>query len=154
MGVYAISRNDDVAVVYINDPFSSGLTACDIFAAVADFGIDVNMIIQTVSVSNRASDIIFSVDRGCVGALRAVFVKIFGGREGCEIRIDESMTQITVMGDEMQGKPRVAAKVLHCLWDSGIDIANVSIGEIGVSMLVDEKEANAAMDCISRNFDI
>ena len=63
MGVYAISRNDDVAVVYIKNPPHVWGTAYETFAAIAEAGVDVNMIIQTASAGAGAVDIIFAIDR-------------------------------------------------------------------------------------------
>jgi len=152
MGVYAVSRNDDVAVVSIKNPPNAWGTAYETFAAIADAGVDVNMIIQTASAGNSAVDIIFAIDRSNAEGTRVILGKLFGDCEGTEISIDDRVAKITVMGDEMQGKPGVAAKVFRCLWNAGIHIINISASEIGISMLVADSEAGAAMDCLNRDF--
>ena len=68
--------------------------------------------------------------------------------------INDDYTSIMVMGDEMQGKPGVAASVFRCLWNSGIHIINISASEIGISMLVNDSEAEAAMECLNRDFSV
>ena len=152
MGVYAISRNDDVAVVYIKNPPHVWGTAYETFAAVAEAGVDVNMIIQTASAGAGAVDIIFAIDRENAEETRAILEKLFAEYKDTEIRIDEKVAKIMVMGDEMQGKPGVAASVFRCLWNSEIHIINISASEIGISMLVNADEAEAAMECLNRDF--
>ena len=80
------------------------------------------------------------------------YVSGIGDCKDTEIRIDEKVAKIMVMGDEMQGKPGVAASVFRCLWNSEIHIINISASEIGISMLVNADEAEAAMECLNRDF--
>jgi len=154
LGVYAISRNDDVAVVYIKNPPHVWGTAYETFAAVAEAGVDVNMIIQTASAGSQPVDIIFAIDRVNSGKTRELLRELFADSKETEISVDEGIAKIMVMGDEMQGKPGVAASVFRCLWNSGIHIINISASEIGISMLVNDSEAEAAMECLNRDFSV
>lgn len=156
MGVYAVSRNDDVAVVYIKNPPNVQGSAYGIFAAVADAGIDVNMIIQTASAGyeGRAVDIIFAINKDEAEHAQDVLGDIFADSDDTTFSVDCGVAKIIVMGDEMQGKPGVAAQVFRCLWNDGVSIINISASEIGISMLVEESDAKAAMDCLVREFDI
>ena len=152
MGVYAISRNDDIAVVSIKNPPHVWGTAYEIFSGIADAGVDVNMIIQTAGAGAGVVDIIFAIDRSSSEYARTVLGRLFADCSDTEISIEERVSKIMVMGDEMQGKPGVAAGVFRCLWSSGIHIINISASEIGISMLVPENEAEAAMECLNRDF--
>lgn len=156
MGVYAVSRNDDVAVVYIKNPPNRWGTAYGTFAAIAEAGVDVNMIIQTASAGSggRAVDIVFAIDRENVDTTLEVMKTLFADSPETEVRIEANVAKIIVMGDEMQGKPGVAAQVFRCLWNDGVSIINVSASEIGISMLVADSDAEKAMECLVRDFNI
>lgn len=156
MGIYAVSRNDDVAVVYIKNPPNVWGTAYGTFAAIANAGVDVNMIIQTVSAGSegKAVDIVFAIDRQDVETTRETLEKLFVNYEETEIHIDTEVAKVNVMGDEMQGKPGVAAKVFRCLWSDGVRIINISASEIGISMLIHVEDAEKAMYCLMQEFDI
>ena len=113
MGVYAVSRNDEVAVVYIKNPPNRWGTAYGTFAAIAEAGVDVNMIIQTASAgsSGQGVDIVFAIDRCNAEKTQGILGALFGDSEATEVIIDTDVAKIMVMGDEMQGKPGVAAQV-------------------------------------------
>lgn len=156
MGVYAVTRNDDAAVVYIKNPPNVLGSAYGIFAAVAEAGIDVNMIIQTASAGSegRGVDIVFVINREDCDDARCALADIFRDSPDTTFRIDCDIAKIIVMGDEMQGKPGVAAKVFRCLWDNGVNIINISASEIGISMLVAQDDAARAMECLLHEFDV
>lgn len=156
MGVYAVSRNDDVAVVYVKNPPNKWGTAYGTFAAIADAGVDVNMIIQTASAGSagQAVDIIFAIDRENADKTQKILETLFADFPETEVRIEVHVAKIMVMGDEMQGKPGVAAQVFRCLWSDGVNIINISASEIGISMLVADSDAEKAMECLVRDFNI
>ena len=103
--------------------------------------------------ANSVLDVLrFAIDRENTEETRSILEKLFAEYKDTEISIDEKVAKIMVMGDEMQGKPGVAASVFRCLWNSEIHIINISASEIGISMLVNVDDAEAAMECLNRDF--
>lgn len=153
IGVSVISRDDDIAIVYIKNPPAKMGIAYYVFNALAEAGIDVDIILQT-STSHIRGDIIFTVHQIDVERTKEVFAKEFADSSDTEIEIDTDAVKLMVSGVGMQGKPGVAAKVFRCLWDAGVQIINISTSEIKISMLIRTADAERATDALYKNFDI
>ena len=153
IGVSVISRDDDIAIVYIkNPPVKMGI-AYYTFNALAEAGVDVDIILQT-STGHISGDIIFTVHQVDAQCTREVLEKEFADSPDTEIEIDTDAVKLMVSGVGMQGKPGVAAKVFRCLWDAGVQIINISTSEIKISMLIRTADAERATDALYENFDI
>ncbi len=153
IGVSVISRDDGVAIVYIKNPPAKMGIAYYVFNALAEAGIDVDIILQT-STSHTRGDIIFTVHQIDVERTKEVFAREFADSPDTEIEIDTDAVKLMVSGVGMQGKPGVAAKVFRCLWDAGVQIINISTSEIKISMLIRTADAERATDALYENFDI
>lgn len=153
IGVSVISRDDDIAIVYIKEPPMKPGIAYQTFNALATAGIDVDIILQT-STGHTRGDIIFTVHQ--VDALRTkeVLEREFADYPETELEVDTDAVKLMVAGVGMQGKPGVAAKVFRCLWDAGVQIVNISTSEIKISMLIRTDDAERATNALYENFDI
>ena len=61
-------------------------------------------------------------------------------------------SDISIVGSGMINNPGVAAKMFEALYDQGINIKMISTSEIRVSVLIDEKHAERAMNAIHDKF--
>lgn len=153
IGVSVISRDDDIAIVYIKNPPMKPGVAYHTFDALATAGIDVDIIIQT-STGHIRGDIVFTVHQVDTARTEEVLKKEFAASPETEIEIDTDAVKLMVAGVGMQGKPGVAAKVFRCLWDAGVQIVNISTSEIKISMLIRTEDAERATNALYENFDI
>ena len=64
-----------------------------------------------------------------------------------DVKIEGGLSLVSVVGENMKGKPGVAARVTKALADGKINIRMISQGasEINISLLVAEKDANQAL---------
>ena len=151
-GIHAISRDDDIAVVYVRRPPVNPAVAFMTFGALADGNVDVDIIIQT-SVGH-GNDLIFTIHAADSERARDILTRTFADSPETEIEIDPSAVKLSVSGEGMQGKPGVASQVFKCLWDAGVRILNISTSEIKISMLIPRRDADRAYQALLDGFEI
>lgn len=62
------------------------------------------------------------------------------------------MAKVSVVGAGMINNPGVAAKLFEALYDAGININMISTSEIKISVLVDRRDADQAVQAIHDRF--
>jgi aspartate kinase len=108
--------------------------AARIFGAIAESGINIDMIVQNVSVAQTArTDISFTLPQA--DGARGVAV-LQGIREDVayeDVRLDDAIGKISLVGAGMKSHPGVSARFFQALADAGINIEMISTSEIRVS---------------------
>ena len=153
IGVSAIKRDDDIAIVSIKNPPAQPGVAYLVFSALAEADIDVDIILQTES-PMRNNDLVFTIHDHDSSRTMEVLERTFAESPETSVVINSDAVKISVSGAGMQGKPGVAAKVFKCLWNADIEIINISTSEIKISMLIRKDDADAAQKALYENFDI
>lgn len=153
IGVSAIHRDDDIAIVSIKNPPERAGMAYFVFGALGEAEIDVDIILQTES-PMRNNDIIFTIHAKDAEATDAVLEALFSDSPETTVVISRDVVKLSVAGAGMQGKPGVAAKVFKCLWNADIEIMNISTSEIKISMLIRREDADAAQKALYEHFDL
>lgn len=130
----AYSRDEArLTVVQIQD--RPGVAA-SIFGALAEAGINVDMIVQSVSRDGQSANITFTVTRPelprALLALDAARPEIGYDR----IVADENVAKVSVIGVGMRSHAGIAHRMFQTLADKGINIQAISTSEIKVSVLI------------------
>ena len=73
------------------------------------------------------------------------------GSEMC-IRDSADIAKVSVVGSGMINNPGVAAKLFEALYDAHININMISTSEIKISVLVDKKDADRAVQAVHDKF--
>lgn len=129
---------DEAKVTVVAVPDQPGVAA-SIFGPLADANINVDMIVQNVSEDGSATDLTFTVPKGDLA--RALEV-LEGERERLrfrDLRPDEEVVKVSVIGVGMRSHAGVAKKMFTALADQGINIQVISTSEIKVSVLIAER---------------
>ena len=63
-----------------------------------------------------------------------------------------NVAKVSVVGAGMMSNPGVAAKMFECLYNSNININMISTSEIRVTVLIDEKEVEKAINAVHEAF--
>ena len=69
-----------------------------------------------------------------------------------EISCNEKVAKISVVGAGMMTNPGVAAKMFESLYNSRINISMISTSEIRITVLIDEKDIDEAMNAVHDGF--
>ena len=107
------------------------------------------MILQSVG-RDGTKDISFTVEVDNADEAVEIIERHFHEYE--KIDVAKNVVKVSIVGAGMMSNAGVAAKMFEALYDQGINIKMISTSEIRVSVLIDEKHAEKAMNAIHDKF--
>ncbi|MFN7135453.1 MAG: aspartate kinase, partial [Myxococcales bacterium] len=122
----------EVRVMIVGVDDAPGMVA-NIFGALAAENISVDMIIQNASSAAGKTDVTFTATRADVPKVKALMDKIVAQIGAEDVRYDEDVAKVSIVGLGMRSHAGVAAKMFRILADEGINIQAISTSEIKVS---------------------
>jgi len=125
--------------------------AYQIMDLVAEANIDVDMIIQNASIDG-STDISFTVQRADEQKVVALLQQNLEAIGGQEIRTDNKIAKVTIVGVGMRSHPGVASRMFKALAEENINIGMISTSEIKISVVVDEKYMELAVRALHKAF--
>ena len=135
---------DEAKITLTRVPDRPG-AAAGIFGPLAEAAINVDMIVQNVSVGSDETGLTFTVTK----ADRERAVKVLEGlRDSLEygdLLSDPNVVKVSVIGVGMRSHVGVAQKMFSTLAEKGINIQVISTSEIKVSVLIAEEYAELAV---------
>ena len=151
MLIKGVAKDDSVArVTVVELPDSPGI-AFKVFSRVAQAHIPVDDILQSVG-RNGTKDIAFTVPAKsgaeAVAALQE-YCDMMGAKE---LQCDDNFAKVSIVGAGMETHEGVAAGMFEALADANINIQMINSSEIRVSVLVDKKDADRAVEAVHRHF--
>ena len=149
----AYSR-DEAKMTLISVADRPGIAAA-IFSPLAEAGVNVDMIVQNISEDGR-TDMTFSCPIDQVLRAREAMEKAKSDGEinYHDLVADEDVCKVSIVGIGMRSHAGVAAKMFETLRDEGINIKVISTSEIKVSVLVDRKYMELAVQALHDAFDL
>jgi len=125
--------------------------ASEIFNALADEAINVDMIVQTIGDDGK-TEIDFTVPQTEIERVKNV-MESFNGIIG-NIEYKEDVAKVSIVGVGMKSHSGVAAKAFTTLAKEGINIEMISTSEIKVSMIIDEKYSELAVRALHEAYEL
>ena len=110
--------------------------AAMIFGALADQGINVDMIVQTSTKDGEATDITFTVLKSDLLSTKEIIENLKNTIKFKNMVEDSKVSKVSVVGSGMRTKPGVAKTMFKTLADNNINIQVISTSEIKISVLV------------------
>jgi len=130
-------------------------TAAAIFGRLSDAGINVDMIIQNIA-EEDLTDMTFSCPTDQV--VRAEKALLAAKAEGQvsfkELIADTNVAKISAVGIGMRSQSGVAAKMFKTLSDEGVNIKVIATSEIKISVLIDRKYMELAVQALHDAFEL
>lgn len=127
--------------------------AAEVFQAIAAAGINVDMVVQNVSVSGSGkTDISFTINSADVPRLQPVLKDLQEELLFSSVQFDESIGTLSVVGAGIRSNPGVAARVFSALRDQGINIEMISASEVRISLVIAAGELQRAARAIHHAF--
>ena len=149
----AYSR-DEAKMTLISVADRPGIAAA-IFGPLSDAGVNVDMIVQNISEEGR-TDMTFSCPKDQV--LRAEKAmndaKTSGAINFHDLVADEGVAKVSVVGIGMRSHTGVAAKMFKVLSAEGINIKVITTSEIKISVLIDRKYMELAVQALHDAFEL
>ncbi|WP_226636385.1 aspartate kinase [Brevundimonas poindexterae] len=117
----------------------------DVFTRLADAGVNVDMIVQSQSRTEGAVNLTFTTGRRDATRAAELMRAAQGDIGFQEIRLDEDVAKVSVVGVGMRSHAGVAQTMFRALADKGIKFQAISTSEIKISVLIDAAYAELAV---------
>ena len=147
-GVAEDSNTARVSVIGVEDKPG---TAFRIFNTLAKNHINVDIILQSVG-RDGTKDISFTV---ASDDLEATLNLLEENKERLTIQnitYNADVAKLSVVGAGMMSNPGVASKMFEAMYNSRVNINMISTSEIRITVLVDEKDIDKAMNAVHDGF--
>ncbi len=147
-------QRDEAKMTLISVADRPGIAAA-IFGPLAEAGVNVDMIVQNISEEGR-TDMTFSCPVDQVARAEKAMLE---AREGGEINFhdivaDKDVAKVSVVGIGMRSHAGVAAKMFEVLASEGINIKVITTSEIKISVLIDRKYMELAVQALHDAFEL
>ena len=147
----AFSR-DEAKMTLISVADRPGIAAA-IFGPLSEAGVNVDMIVQNISEEGR-TDMTFScpVDQVARAEKAMEEAKAAGDINFHDLVADQNVAKVSIVGIGMRSHAGVAAKMFETLRDEGVNIKVITTSEIKVSVLIDRKYMELAVQSLHDAF--
>lgn len=149
--ISGVITNPDCAKITICGIPDRPGTAAEIFEALAERAINVDIIVQSQSKDEKAN-ISFTVDKADLSASLASIEKTKETLGVEQILFDENVSKVSIVGVGMRSHPGVAAKMFRLLSEKKINIDMISTSEIKISCIIEKNKMEEAARALHRGF--
>jgi aspartate kinase len=148
----AYSR-DEAQMTLLSVADRPGIAAI-IFGALSEAGVNVDMIVQDISEDGR-TNMTFSLPIDQIARAEKAVDAIRGTELNFEnLIVAEDVAKVSVVGIGMRSQSGVAAKMFKVLSDEGINIKVITTSEIKISVLIERKYMELAVQALHDAFDL
>ncbi|MBR2714582.1 MAG: aspartate kinase [Ruminococcus sp.] len=151
MLISGVAKDTNVARISVTCiPDKPGL-AFKMFSKLSARDINIDIILQSIG-RDGTKDITFTVPAD-KGAEAVQIVEKFASNNGAgEVHYDDKIAKISIVGAGMETHAGVASTMFEALYDRQINIQMISTSEIKVSVLIDKRDADSAVEAIHDKF--
>ncbi len=151
-GIAQDTKEAKITVVGVPDKVGE---AARIFRAIADAGINIDMIVQNISAAATGrTDISFTLPRDdghqAIASLRQLQDEV--GFDS--LLYDDRIGKVSLIGAGMRSHPGVSATFFGALAEAGVNIEMISTSEIRISVVVDQNDVKLAVSAAHDAFDL
>lgn len=151
MLIKGVARDNDVArISIVGVPDMPGV-AFKVFSQLAAKKVNVDIILQSIG-RDGTKDISFTVSRSHKDLAMEVLGDISDSLRAHGVVCDDNISKVSVVGAGMQSNPGVASKMFEALTEAGVNIQMISTSEIKISVLIELKDSEKALNAIHDAF--
>lgn len=151
MLVRGVTRDNDVARVALCGVEDTPGKAFSVFSLLAHHGISVDLIIQSIG-DGASKDIAFTVAESDLAKTLELLESKKDSINAREVKWTKDVSKVSIVGAGMVNNSGVAATMFEALYGAHINIQMIATSEIKISVLVDRKDAEAAVVAIHDKF--
>ncbi len=145
--------NNESKITISGIPDKPGISA-KIFGLLASKNINVDMIVQNISQDGISANITFTVPNTEISNAKKILENDLDFIGYQSLKSDEKISKISVIGMGMMSQSGVAQKMFKTLADNLINILAISTSEIKISVLIDEKYTNIAVQSLHNAYNL
>jgi aspartate kinase len=128
--------------------------AAAIFGAIADAGINIDMIVQNVSTAAGRTDISFTLPRTERQQAMAALQQQQAAIGFTDLQFDDGIGKVSLIGAGMRSHPGVSATFFRALAEAGVNVEMISTSEIRISVVCREDSLAAAVQALHTAFEL
>ncbi|MBL0898340.1 MAG: aspartate kinase [Reyranella sp.] len=144
---------DEAKITVTQVPDRPGVAAA-IFGPLAEANINVDMIVQNVSLDGSSTDITFTVPKADLARAAERLGRARADLKFAEVKTDINVSKISVIGVGMRSHAGVALKMFETLAAKGINIQVISTSEIKISVLVAAEYTELAVRALHTAYEL
>ena len=151
MLVRGVTRDNNTARISLCGVEDTPGKAFTIFSLISNENIGVDLILQSIGRDGK-KDISFTVTEDDLEPVLEIIEKnkdIIGAED---VKYSKDISKVSIVGAGMVTNPGVATKMFEALYNAHINISMIATSEIKISVLVDQKEAERAVNAIHDAF--
>lgn len=149
--VSSVAKDKDIArIALVGVPNEVG-TSFKVVSLLAQNHINVDIILQGIG-HEEGKDICFTVAEGDLKKAAELLESHKAELRFARLETNADIAKVSVVGSGMINNPGVAAKLFEALYDAHININMISTSEIKISVLVDKKDADRAVQAVHDKF--
>ncbi len=149
--VSGVAKDKDIARLALVGLAHEPGIAFKIFSLLARNKVNVDIILQSIG-REGSKDISFTVKKADMEQAQKILEENRDIINFQSIEVTDKIAKVSIVGAGMINNPGVAATMFEALFDAGININMISTSEIKVSVLVDENDADRAVQVIHDKF--
>jgi aspartate kinase len=143
---------NDAKVTVIGVPDKPGEAAA-IFRALAEAGVNIDMIVQNVSAADTGrTDVTFTCPTGDVARALQALINAQDQISFERLTSNEEIAKVSLVGAGMRSNPGVSATFFSALADAAVNIDMISTSEIRISVVTDADSAQKALRAVHTAF--
>ncbi len=145
MLVSGVAADKNVTRVSVIGLHNTPGVAFRLFDMLAKANINVDMILQSTGREDK-KDISFTITEDATADVMKLLEDNAGRLDYEKLDYNDHVSKVSVVGAGMRSNPGVAAKMFECMYNSNININMISTSEIRVTVLIDEKDTEKALN--------
>ncbi|GIG54974.1 aspartate kinase [Demequina activiva] len=130
-------------------------SAARLFEAVAKADVNIDMIVQNVSATvTGVTDISFTLPADSIPRATAAIEAAHDGIGYADLRTDDTIGKISLVGAGMRSNSGVSAKFFAALRDAGVNIEMISTSDIRISVVTRSEKLDDAVRAVHTAFEL
>ena len=152
--ISGIAHSLNEAKITLSDIPDQPGQAANIFGALAEFSINVDMIVQSSSINHGSTDMTFTIPETDLLMAEKVIKKIRGDIGFKKFTSETNVVKISIVGNAMRSQSGIAKTMFQTLAKNHINIQVISTSEIKISVLISSEYYELAMRSLHLAFDL
>jgi aspartate kinase len=150
MLIRGVAKDTNVARVTIVGVADTPGIAYKIFSVLSGAKVNVDIILQSIG-RDSSKDIVFTVSADQQEEAAEALKKV-ECLAGATVNIDTDVAKVSIVGAGMESHPGVASAMFEALFSNNINIQMIATSEIKISVLIDKKDADRAVQAVHDKF--
>ena len=151
MVIKGVAQGTGKAAVSVLDVPDRPGVAFKIFSLLGQNGINVDVILQSVMRDSKR-DIAFTIDEEDINETLQLLEENQPLFDYSSLAVDRDIVKVSIVGAGMLSNSGIASRMFGALYEAGINIKMITTSEIKISVILESKDADNAVNVIHDEF--